>query len=280
MNEMHFSEPAGSEQQQKELKNDENGAVPNKLKVYSVSAVEAFRLIASYHFADEKIPQDQIKKLKKKAHPLTVKFFFEMSRDRLRFVDHVSDYLLLAQAERMDAGGQLPVDFKAAFLHKTMLMKMEESQKDGISYSPNQEPDQLSSDNICFESLNKLKETTILMLRTNKVNEDKIVWLRIVEKSIQMGHATVILATNSDRTQISLYLYNMYDCDVALQEVDKDFPVGMRFGLKNPYTTFDTMGYLFLRCDQPCNIVRNTEAFTKSGKRGNAKGTKVGAESY
>lgn len=119
----------------------------------------------------------------------------------------------------------------------------------------------MSQENLCKTEVADLKEIFLPEVWKAEIQEDTVVWVRTIAEACSI--TSVILAVEDKKKNVQmLFLYNQLDQGATLAEVQKAFPVGKEFGVKQPYKKLSLNGYVSLRNDHPENLIMQN--WTKS----------------
>ncbi len=234
-------------------KRKDSSEVPcESVKDLCITAVEAFGFVQRVHYYRELLPKSQLEKIAK-LKPVIQEFIDWTLKSRAKLENHTSDDLLLEQAERLDMDGILQDAHKLQLGHDiTAGMKNMKKMKLIPSISG---VDEISANNRCMSSIEELRLTTILALRKNVVTAGSILWLQTVSPALHTNPARIIVM-DREGTHTTLNLFNYVDTYSFVGDMTKLFPVGSNVGIKNPYLKMVGSGYLELRVDHPCNVVK------------------------
>ena len=112
-----------------------------------------------------------------------------------------------------------------------------------------------SNKNVCTESVDVLEPTFLLDIPPGQVSYGKILWLTIVSEGFSTSSANFVVKDQKNTASICC-LYNMTaDGSESLEKLNQAFPIGMKFGLKQPYLKISESGQVALRNDNPGNFV-------------------------
>jgi len=108
--------------------------------------------------------------------------------------------------------------------------------------------------NVCGVDHNNLDEITIKDLKTGKVSNNCILWVKTVTKA-SFGATVVLIVADKKEQVMMLELYNSLPFDTKLEQIQKEFPENLQIGIKNPYKRLTYNGFIALRNDNPQNLV-------------------------
>ncbi|EAR94031.1 tetratricopeptide repeat protein (macronuclear) [Tetrahymena thermophila SB210] len=114
--------------------------------------------------------------------------------------------------------------------------------------------DQISLANKCSLGLEKLKKIYLEDLVVNKPMENCVVYVKTFCKPSKMNAINLgIEDEKSNYIHISLYNSEKSNCD--LKYLDQKYPLNLNLAIKNPYMKMNAVGHVFLRNDNPENIL-------------------------
>jgi len=166
-----------------------------------------------------------------------------------------------AAAETLDKGGFLEPYFQVRgnflFTRNHTLEQKKKSADTGHAVMMQPGIDNVSADNICHEDVSVLTDCSIQDLldhHKGKPARGKILWVESTEPMFAMA-CLMALVKDSKGTFINLSLYNTGDLEANEADMEKEWPVGLRIGIKSPYLKLANNGNLALRVDNPTNCV-------------------------
>ena len=134
-------------------------------------------------------------------------------------------------------------------------IKREESKQEKIF---NFQEDETSKANLCTKPQNELKPVRLKELRPGEIQPDTIIWLTIISDAAATSSVNFIVEDEA-KTAMICSLYNLMPKDAKLNEIQNAVPVGLKFGLKQPYIKMGMIGMSLqgtIRNDNPENLIR------------------------
>ncbi|KAL4512835.1 hypothetical protein ABPG72_017520 [Tetrahymena utriculariae] len=114
--------------------------------------------------------------------------------------------------------------------------------------------DQISLANKCPLEVEKLKKIYLEDLIVNKPMENCVVYVKTFCKPSKMNAVNLgIEDEKNNHIHISLYNQEKSICD--LKYLDQKYPLNLKLAIKNPYLKMNAIGHVFLRNDNPENIL-------------------------
>lgn len=135
--------------------------------------------------------------------------------------------------------------------------EMQANEREWGSKSYTELADKVSQDNVCYKNEQTLKEVTLEEIWPGEIEKNTIIWLDLVNNS-----TGTIVTDKAGKQAIALYLYNQFYKKPTWTQLRNIFPIGLKIGLKNPYLKEEKNGQVYLRNDNPQNVVFQNKKLT------------------
>ncbi|KAL4481688.1 hypothetical protein ABPG74_007777 [Tetrahymena malaccensis] len=114
--------------------------------------------------------------------------------------------------------------------------------------------DQISLANKCSTEVEKLKKIYLEDLIVSKPLQNCVIYVKTFCKPSKMN-AVNLGIEDEKNNHIHISLYNQEKSNSDLKYLDQKYPINLRLAIKNPYLKMNAIGHVFLRNDNPENII-------------------------